>query len=382
MKLLSFAALALASNACAYASDDKSYLAILAETKVMKIAGMPAMPSLPAGFKLPGGRAMPQMPGQPSRSLNIRLWSPSIAPDNAFAYVVPPSGLQQGDKLNLELYRPKPEQTTADEGGVGDMGPMQNPDFTIKIYWGSSETVRDGQPKIIKWGGLTSDQQEAMKKQAAAARRNVRESLFYKPNWTTGYWPAGSEQGQISSDASLFGTFALSTNYTGNVSIDAPKNVDFLAPYDLSSPSLDAPIDLTSFIPLKWSPISNLVGQVASAFGMEGKNTIIIWSSSEVYVERMMADSGFMQMAEVKALVDKTEFMPGDATSCTIPAGIFKDTDMAMGTLAGYGNGTALDNVQPIPRIQTKTTMTLMFGMMGRNRRGQPTRGQDNGEGG
>jgi hypothetical protein len=60
--------------------------------------------------------------------------------------------------------------------------------------------------------------------------------------------------------------------------------------------------------------------------------------------------------------VSKTIFMAPDRTSVAVPAGIFKDADMAMMTMAGYGPGAALDKAQPLPRIQTKTTLQLMLG--------------------
>jgi hypothetical protein len=87
--------------------------------------------------------------------------------------------------------------------------------------------------------------------------------------------------------------------------------------------------------------------------GMEGKNTLILWSSSEVFQEGLMGDMGFLQMAEVREFVKQTVFMKGDQTKVTVPAGIFKDADMAMFSMYGYGPGAALDKAQPLPRIRS-----------------------------
>lgn len=366
MKKLVLVISMLAAALTAYAAQDQAYLAILAETKATKMVGMPKMPDIDLS-KLPPGMDLSKMPGMsamlsgaPQRVLNIRLWSPSIAPADAFAYVTPPAGLKQGNRLDLDIYRPKAEEGAA-SGGPGEFNPDADPNFTIKIYWGSSETVRPGQPKIIKWTGLTAEQKEAMRKQAKEAR-SAAGSYFYKPNWTTAYWPTPKQPGKIAMDASLVGNYVLTTNYTGNVAIEAPQNVNFLAPIDMSSPDLSKKIDFTTFIPFKWIQIANALGLYASIMGMEGRNTLILWSSSEVFKDGLMGDMGFLQMAEVREFVTQTVFMAGDRTNVTVPAGIFRNADFTMFNMVGYGPGAALDKAQPLPRIQTKTNLNIMLG--------------------
>ena len=75
-----------------------------------------------------------------------------------------------------------------------------------------------------------------------------------------------------------------------------------------------------------------------------------------------MGDMGFLQMAQVRDFVAKTMFMAGDRTSVDVPAGIFQNADFAMCNMAGYGPGAALATAQPLPRIQTKTTLLIMLG--------------------
>jgi len=344
-------ALLLLAATTALAVGDQAYLGIFAETKVMRIPGMPTMPALPSGVdlsKIPGMRNMPAMPGAPQRLLDVRLWSPSIAPPDAFAYIAPAAGLKQGNRLDLGLYRPQAEKV---EGGA--FNPDAMPDFTVKIYWGSSPTVKPGQPKVIHWGALTPEQKETMKKQASKARG----SYFYKTD---------RQPGKIADDASLVGNYALTTNYTGNVSVEAPANVEFMAPIEMSSPDLGKPVSLDEPIGFVWQQIPNALGLHAMINGMEGKNTLVIWNSSEVYTDEMMGvDWGYLEMARVRSLVKATVMMKGDGTSVTVPAGIFKNCEMAMFTMVGYGPGAALDKGQPLPRIQTKTTLSIMLGGKG-----------------
>ena len=369
---------ALASSSAHHApiNGDQAFLALLAETKTMRMAGMPAMPEmpdidmskLPPGVKLPNFAGMGMMSGKPTRVLNVRLWTPLIAPEDAFATITPPSGLKQGDKLNLALYRPTSE--SGNTGGPRQFNPDSNPDFTIKIYWGSSKTVREGQPKIFKWTGLTADQRTAMKEKAQRAQS--ANSYFYKDGWTTGYWPTSSEPGQIGNDASLVGKYTLNTNYSGNVEIEAPSNVDFLAGIKMNTPDLTHKTDFNGYLPFSWDGIPNVLGQFASIIGMEGRNTMILWTSSEDYSPGIMGDMGFLQMSEVKDYVSQKVFMPGDQTSADVPAGIFANADFTMFNMVGYGPGAALDKAQPLPRIQTKTTMQIMLGgkKMNMDRRG------------
>lgn len=341
------------------AQSDQAFFAILAETKMGRMAGMPVidLSGLPPGVKLPP-EAM-AMAGKPARVLNIRLWSPSIAPKDATASVAPPAGLKQGAKLNLELYRPEPGKET----GPRDFNPDKDPEkMTIKIYWGSSTTVRAGQPKVITWNGLTPEQRQAMKDQASEAQAG-KSSYFYKEGWTTGYWPTSKQPGAIDDLASLIGNYSLTTNYTGNVNIEAPSNVNFLDPISITAPDLSEAINLKGAISFAWKQIPNALGLHATAFGMEGKNTIIMWSSSEKEAGAVMGSNwGFMQMAEVRAKVAETVFMPGPTTKVDIPAGIFANVDYAMMQMSGYGPGAALDKAQPLPRIQTKTSLQVMLG--------------------
>ncbi len=340
-------------------TQDQAYLAILAETKVGRLAGMPPidLKDLPPGFKLPPEAMM--FAGQPARSLQVRLWSPGLAPSSATASIAPPDGLKQGSSLDLELYRPEAgaqESKTKSK----EFDPDSNPEFTIKFYWGSSETVKEGQPKVIKWTDFTPSQRETMR-QSSQEMERVR-SYFYKPDWTTGYWPTTKQPGQIALDASLVGKYSLTTNYTGNVDIEAPGNVNFLAPISVTAPNIEKKIDLKKSINLAWQEIPNALGLYGSVFAMEGKNTLIIWSSSEVFTDDVWNNMGFLQMAEVRNYVQKTIFMEGNRTKVSIPAGIFQNADMALLNMSGYGPGAALDKAQPLPRIQTKTSLMLMLG--------------------
>lgn len=363
---MSFLALVIAAAAspAVRTADDTSFLGIFAETHSMQIAGVKAkaLPKLPPGISIPASvRAM--MPGAPTRVLTVRLYTPSIAPDDATASIAPPAGLKLGDKLDLDLFRAKPEEATTGGGSTGPAKGNNNPqDFTIKFYWGSHDTVPDDQPKVITFGSLTTEQKMEMATRMRQVRPGGQGSYYYKDNWTTGYWPTEKQPGEIPDGASLNGTFALTTSYAGSVTIDAPTDVDFLAPIEMTAPDLSTKPPLDASLPFQWNAIPNAIGLYATAFGMQDKNTLIIWCSSDSFSDTLMADMGFLQMADVRAKVDAHQFMPGSQTNVTIPAGIFKDADFAMFSMVGYGPGAAREGVNPVPRIQTKTTLQIMLG--------------------
>ncbi len=341
-------------------SENQAFLAILAETSLTKMAGMPAI-ELPPGVELPEGIVMP---GQASRSLNVRLWSPGLAPENAYARLAPPAGLKKGQRLDLEIYRPKPDQAEPDTDSPDEFDPAKMPKFTIKYYWGSSASVQPNQPKVVTWGGLSPEEQVAMRKRAKEMRQNAAE-YFYKPNWTTAYWPTKKQPGAIDMSASLVGSYSLETNYTGSVTIEAPSNVDFLPAIQLSSPDLSKEVARDGSIDLRWAALPTCLGQSATIVGMEDKETMIVWSSSEVYRADSSGDMGFLQMAEVRQKVADKVFMPPTQTQALVPAGIFAKCNFASLTMAAYGPGAALDKAQPKPRIQTRSILSVMLGGMG-----------------
>jgi len=352
-----------------WAAEDegKSYLGMFAETTINVMPGMPKM-TLPPGMDInqlpPAARAM--FKGGATRRFTVRLWSDGIAPADAYAKIAAPEGLGQGPTLDLGLYRPKPGQTTAeDEVDMPEPTEAQMKKFTIKRYWGSSATVKAGQPKVWTFGDLTPEQQEAMKKaqkeQMAKAREAASSSYFYKPNWTTGYWPTDQQPGEVTDESKLVGGYTLDTNYTGGASIDVPATVNFLGAFELSSPDLSQHPDLTKSLDFQWAAIPNLLGAHATITGMIGQDTIIMWSSSEVEDEGMGFEQ-YMQMADVRAAVEKRQFMGPDQVEVIVPAGIFADCDFVSMQMQGWGTGAARDDTVPLIRVQTRTGLTCMLG--------------------
>ncbi|MCA1995846.1 MAG: hypothetical protein LDL56_01315 [Armatimonadetes bacterium] len=342
-------------------STEAAHLGYFAETSLMRIAGF-EMPDLPPGMEMPEMPGMAFLPGKPQRSLEIRLWSPGVAPKDAFAFVAPPQGLGQGPRLDLKIVRPSKGGEPAEADDQDAKGERKPPDFTIKIYWGSSPKVREGQPKVFRFKDLGFGQQAGLLRQWAQAQMAKGASDAARPDATLAHWPSGDKPVRIAPSARLAGTFHLETNYAGQVDLEVPKELDFLAPFDLASPDLSRKPDLSKALALQWKPIPTLLGTHAMIFGMQGQETRILWYAGETWDEKADVDWDFLQMAEVRRLVEQKVLLKGDATSATVPEGIFRGADFVMLRMTGYGPSVARADVQPVPRLQTKTTLMAILG--------------------
>ena len=383
MKKVLISVAACASSLCvgaAYGAQTQAYLGIFAETRSMKMIGMPDMSEMlkriPASV-LANNPALAGMAGGASRGLTVRLWSPGLAPQEATAALAIPAGLKLGDHLDLELYRPEPEKGAGGPGQSSENSGATPRDFIIKYYWGSSPTVKPGQPITVDLNQMMTPEMIANMHAAMkhGARPGGRSQWFYKPDWTTGHWPGSSSgPGVIDKEAALTGTYTLSSSYTGKVALDVPENVNFLAPLELTSPPLSAPPPLDQPIAFHWNAVPQVLGYNMMLTGFENENTLIIWQSSEVRAD-LGVDWNYMQMSQVRELVDKTVIMAGSRTDVTVPTGIFANADIVSMHMIGYGPGSARMDSQPLPRLQTKTTLTMMLGgkkMPKMNGRGRP----------
>jgi len=335
------------------AAGSQAYLGIFAETRMVK---MP-MPTGLEGSSLSAAQADPARAlfmGKPLRFLQVRLWSPGTAPADATATLGIPAGLGLGSGLKLDLYRPSSTPGTATAPGAAGASPDKR--FTIKRYWGSSPTVPSGQPEMVSWETLTPEQRAAL--YARAQRAPGNQSYFYQPDWSTAYWPGGQAQGQVAGDALLPGTYDLSTNYTGNVNLEVPAEVNFLPPIEMISPS--ATPSLEQPLSFAWKPIANVMGYHMLVTGVDDKNTLIIWTSSDVREDRGI-NWDYLPMIEVLDLVESGYMMDGEHTSATVPAGIFRNCRTVSLMMVGYGPGAALAQGQPLPRIQTRTMLDMML---------------------
>lgn len=194
----------------------------------------------------------------------------------------------------------------------------------VKNYWGSSEKIAEGQPLI----GLSKGM-----------------DLKYKdlPKASLAYWPDLSKR-DPPVPASAIGRYSLTTNYCGGGAINIGKSEDFLPAIELAdipaNPDLEKPITLT------WKPVEGAEGYFAIA---QGGNSfeIITWSSSAASDFPDGLDLIPVTSVELKDMLTKGILMPAKQTSCTIPAGTFKDSPTVMITILALAKDR-IENVNGI----------------------------------
>jgi hypothetical protein len=310
---------------------DTASLNISITTMHMSMLGMPAnLPNIPG---------MPNL-NQARKTLMVTLTSPDKAPDGATAALDVPAGLGVGQTVDLALSRP------------GAMTGGRGPDMShakLDIYWGCGDTIGDGQPK-------SGPMNDVMRRfiQSTGLRMNMRLDS------TLASWPTGrTMMSGLGADASAVGDYALHTSYCGNATFSVAANEDFLAPIDLLSPT--GMPDLDTAISLSWKSVPNAVGYQVLATGSKPAatgepQTMIMWFGSR--------NSPMDAMANGKGL--EGWLLPADATSCTIPAGIFKGTMGGAIMVSAVGKSQSVDGNPSVRITCISTAMTMMGGFGGR----------------
>ena len=297
-------------------------LVIAVTTARMIFPGVPATPGDSEGTAL----------HMASRSVMIELMSEKRADAQSAAEVAVPEGLKVGSKvaLKFDLTQPPTETQPPDKADANEVK------LTLKSYWGSHSEVPKGQPSVTQ----------------VASRRSVAsegaDPSDY-PEKSYAYWP-GFDDEALDRTATPPGKYTLTTNYVGGTSVTLDSDQSFLAPIELGG--LKKNIDLDKPIAIKWKKVPNALGYVLRAIGGNAKETII-WTSASKPDKLTAVDLRPVSKEELTELLKKKLLLPSDATSCTIPAGIFKGSDSVMLTVTALGR----DTIQRQDDIETQVVV-------------------------
>lgn len=280
------------------------------------------------GMEMPAGMGGLMPPGmQGGKKMKLELGSSrQAAGEPRAAHAIPP-GLALGPSLPL-LTPPRAERAPVREH---DEEPeFERPKGRMLIYWGCGETVRPGQPVIIDFANLNS--QDAAR---AFRSRGISRARGPAPgrNRTYGNWPNQEDARAVPAPGSLQGDHAISGNYSPEIRFSVGDRHDFM-----DAVAFD-PVHKTpgGAYAVKWKHIPTATGYFATAMGQgEERNDMVTWSSSEVQ-EMGHALMDYIPPAEVERLIREKVAMPPQTTECTVPAGVFK-TDAAMLNFIAYGN--------------------------------------------
>lgn len=243
-----------------------------------------------------------------------------------------PAGVQQafheipaGMKMRSPLPLIRPDRSA---GTPGDYPEGTQDSWTVKIYWGCSKTVPQGQPLVISPQDMKSGKGKAA--QLADGGRGVWKDAP-PAGWGWGQWPNRLTTESVPAGASLKGEHFVYGNYLPHIKFTIAQH-DFLPPLKVKT----GDGNLAASIPLTWESVRGSVGYFAWAMAAnEAKKETIIWTSSS---RPIMGMGMHEHSSRVKELVKSGIVLDPDKTACNIPAGIFEGLQGTVVMLHAWGD--------------------------------------------
>ena len=319
------------------------------------------------------GGFMGKMMGGPSfgprRELLLQLNSPQQVPSEPHATHDIPPGQNMGKTLPLMI----PEQVKPEQHEDAERPPMEKPKVRMLIYWGCSEEVKKGQPRVID-----TDKMAPAEFDKVFAGRGPSPQYPPRPRkgWIYADWPNKKNRVEAPKESSLQGEHFVHGNYMPDVKFSIDPRHDFMAPVEFTS----VKGGLSESIRFQWREVPTAIGYFAQAMAHNEKTgETIFWSSSEI------PDIGFglldyLSSGDVRRFIKEKVVMDPKTTSCTIPRGIFKDTGGSALQLIGYGEDLFAEyppkpkdpkepwNLIWSARVRLKTTGMTMLAEAGEQR--------------
>lgn len=333
--------------------------------------GRSMMPNLPFGIGGGGGNNSfgDAYHGMAGKHADIAIVHKDF-PRQIEATQAVPNGLRLGRSLNLlpTPVTPTGPRTPDERREIPDEPPKPpEGNFKMSFYWGCSQTVRAGQPKVFQIrNGQIAAYNMAMQGRSERDRGAGQFDIASR-------WPNHKDKRDINASASLVGNHAISgTNIPASLSFAIDNARDFMGDLGLSSSG-----DKSQNLTFNWNNIG-AKAYFVNAFGMSGTGSnnmeMVIWSSADV------PDPGhgllnYLSGANITKWLQERALLPANQTSCVAPRGIFANSQMVMARGIGYGDEVNL--VHParpsdpnIPwvqewtaRFRNKSMSTLMVGM-------------------
>ena len=297
-------------------------------TQNMSIPGMEGMSGALFG-KMAGGKGF-----GPSRSLLLKLNSPQKLPADPFAANDIPPGQNMGKALPLLI----PEKVKAEKHEYVEReeprDKVEKPKVRMLIYWGCSEEVRQGQPRVLDTEKMSME--EFGKSMGSLSNRTPSHQYgpVERSGWVYADWPNKESHAEVPKNASLQGSQVVRGNYIPEIKFTIDEAHDFMAPVEFSSITGG----LEDSIRFEWREVPAAVGYFAMAMA-HNKETgeTILWSSSEV-PEAGFGLMGFLSPGDVQKFLKERVVLQARTTSCTIPKAIFNGTGGSMLQFIAYGD--------------------------------------------
>lgn len=263
----------------------------------------------------------------PKRTLLLQLSAPGNPPASPEATHDIPPGMEMGKTLPLLI----PERERPIRGEGPEEGKPEKPKARMLLYWGCSETVRPGQPRVLDTEKMSpADFGKAM----AGRTGSVQAPPSPRAGWAYAEWPNRKDQREVPRASSLVGSHFVHGNFSPDIRFTVGERHDFMAPVEFTS----VKGGLADSIAFEWKKIPTAIGYFATAIGHSEKTgETILWSSSDAQ-EPGYGLMGYLTPADVSRFIREKVVMGPEVTRCAIPRGIFKDAGGAALQFIGYGD--------------------------------------------
>ncbi len=262
-------------------------------------------PDVPA-FGPPNGNAESNQAVPAVKSITIDLLLDKALDKSAKAEVFLPEGLKMGKSAKLNFI--DLAKSRAESDPVSDKEPK--PKWILRTYWGSGDTIAEGQPKSVEFDGDLANVTQC------GTENNKQKA----PDKYYGYWPS-MDNIEVSTDASALGKYTLSSTFLSPITVSITPEQDFLPPIELidfpKNPDLAKPLKIT------WKPIPGAIGYILFADGGDDKEMVTWTSSSDPTISRDIEFKPVNQQ-DIKKYLEKKIIISPEENACTIPASIFK----------------------------------------------------------
>ena len=314
------------------------------DVSTSSFAGMPDMESMGAGGSLFGGlvgaasgnaslagalktygqsRTFSMMPSRVIDIAFLNNTKPAIEVSQAI-----PAAMKMGDKLPLVPPIRATAMRSSDDRELPQN--MERPKGRILIYWGCSEIVRSGQPRIIDLGG-------DMTKFGSAFSGRFAPDRSVQTTERHAVYPNDKNTVNLSKASSLTGEHQLvGDGIPASMRFTLNQAQDIMPAIELQSSG-----NPTASIKLNWQRLNQAKAYFISAFASNG-NDMVLWSSSE------SADAGmglmdYLPNSTIDSWLRDRVLLQPTTTNCAVPQGIFaakeggRDSGGAMAQMVAFG---------------------------------------------
>ena len=344
------------------------------DVATLSMAGMDEMPDMGALGGLIGG--MTGMGGvsfgatrgmMPGRWLDLAVTT-QRKPEGTQATQAIPPGQGMGASLMLLPVQTQPKAPSGPGRQSVDEAP-DRPKGRILFYWGCSETVRAGQPRVLDFSKAGAEDYGKF-----MMGRAVRDTGA-KATPGNAVWPNEKNRQKVPANASLLGSHAVSGDgLPASLQFAIQEPQDFMPKLAITSQGGGA--GATS---VNWQSLPSARAYFLNAMSGSdnaGETEMVIWSSSDV-PEPGWGLMDYASNANVDKWLKEKVLLPTSQTQCAIPAGIFAKAQGAM--LRGIAYGQELNLAHPprpadkriawepewVAKVRVKSLTMVMLGEQG-----------------